>query len=353
MIALDAMGGDYAPQVAVLGAINAAKKGIPVCLFGDQEQLKILLDCNYSQWQNLPLSIQHCSEIIRMEDEPSRSVLKKQDASLVRAVKSVAQGMCQAVVSAGNSGAAMVAGTLILERMDGVMRPALAAFLPTKKGEVLCLDLGANSDCKPEYLYQFAYLGHAYACVMKNIVRPRIALLSNGAESTKGSLAVKEAHKKLLQSSLNFVGNLEARYVLEGDIDVLVCDGFAGNVLLKGMQGTARTVADLIVEEGKKTWWKRLCLLAALPLLRAVKTRFDYQQRGGALLCGVKQPLIVAHGSSNAIAIERALIFAHDVAANNILSKIARNCQEIMQSSQYYSSLFKPALRSTIAPYAE
>lgn len=318
MIAVDAMGGDYAPQAIVYGAFNAARRGISVSLFGDSAQITAILErlvvkYRLSSWKSLPITIVHTHDIISMHDEPSRGVMQKKDSSLVKAVQAVADGKASAIVSAGNSGAALVAGTLILGRVDGVLRPAIGDFLPTKSDSVFCIDLGANTDCKPEYLEQFAIMGHAYVQLLKGIEKPRIGLLSNGAEPYKGSLLVKQVYERLKGSNLNFVGNVESREMFDDHADVIVCDGFVGNVLLKGIQGTARAMIAWIDQERKKSWWYSLGLLISKGLFRSLKARLDYAKKGGSLLLGVNHPLIVAHGCSNEVAIEQAIVYAHQV----------------------------------------
>ena len=324
MIAVDAMGGDYAPHAIVYGAFNAARRGISVSLFGDLIQITSKLEqlahkYKLASWQSLPITIVHTSQKISMHDEPSRAVMHKKDSSLVKAVQTVADGKALAIVSAGNSGAALVAGTLILGRVDGILRPAIGDFLPTQSGSIFCMDLGANTDCKPEYLEQFAIMGHAYVRLMKGIEKPRIALLSNGAEAYKGSLLVKQAYELLKESGLNFVGNVESREMFEDQADVIVCDGFVGNVLLKGIQGTARAMMAWIDQERASSWWYSLGLLLSKGLFRSLKSKIDYAKKGGALLLGVNSPLIIAHGCSNEIAMEQAIVFAHQVVSEQRL----------------------------------
>lgn len=314
MIALDAMGGDFAPRETVLGAVKAAHQGVPVCLFGDETQLIPLLDEYDNQWQKLPLTLYHCSQFIEMGATPSLSVIKQQDSSLIRALNFVASGKGRAVVTAGNSGAALVAGTLILGKIDGLERPALGEFIPTEHGSLLCLDLGANTDCKPIYLYQFAVVGSAYVAMHKKINRPRVALLSNGTERYKGSSLVKQAYDLLDRSLLNFVGNVEARDIFQDPIDVLICDGFAGNVLLKSIQGTVSFAKKLLHNEINTLPWWRKCLIAInkKPLEKIFKNT-DHHQFGAALLIGLNKPLLVAHGCATSVSIERALIKAHQL----------------------------------------
>ena len=340
MIALDAMGGDYAPTVTVHGAINAAKKGIQIGLYGDQAQLHALLDRAEPSWHNLPISIIHCSQVIDMGEEPTRGVLRKKDASLVRAIEAVAQGKASAAVSAGNSGAALVAGTLIVGRTEGIVRPALGAFLPEVNGSSLfCMDLGANIDCKPEHLEQFAYMGHAYVKKVKGIEHPRIALLSNGAEPYKGPALVKKAYEILSNSTLNFVGNLEARDAFEGRADVLVCDGFSGNILIKTMQGTAYVVRQWLKQERDRSFMHRLFFMLGAGFFSGLYHKMSYAQRkGGSLLLGLKAPLIIAHGSSSAQAIENAIHFAHSMVQENFILSFNKEIALVMAQKGVFSA---------------
>lgn len=321
MIAVDAMGGDYAPRAVVLGAYKAAKSGIPLLLYGDAKQLEATLFQLDTHWDSLPIQIIDCQEIIGMGDEPGRAVLHKKKSSLVCAVKAVAEGKAQAVVTAGNSGAALVAGTLLLGRVEGVMRPAIGDFLPTKSGSVFCMDLGANVDCKPDYLVQFARMASVYVSLVNNIVDPRIALLSNGAEPYKGSAAVKQAFGMLECSGLNFVGNIEPRDMFDDRADVVVCDGFIGNMVLKAMQGTARAMVSWIDQERKQSWLYSLGLLLSKGLFKGLKRKIDYAQKGGALLLGVNHPLLIAHGCSNEIAIENAIKRAHYMVQERLVER--------------------------------
>lgn len=313
MIALDAMGGDNAPQAIVKGAIRAAKKGIPIVLIGDQRRIQDILQENEPGWRSLSFLFEDCTQEISMAEEPSRAVVNKKDSSMVRAITAVAQGRAEAVVSAGNSGAMLVASTLIIGRHESILRPAIGSYLPTKTGSIFCMDLGATTDCKPEYLVQFAQMGAAFVRSTKKINDPKIALLSNGHEPYKGSLAVKKAYELLEQSSLNFVGNIEARDIFDAAIDVLVCDGFAGNILIKSMQGTANLIADWLKQEANDSWIKKLYFALGSSIFKKIKAKSDYSKIGGAMLLGVKKPVVLAHGCSNEFAIEQAIIFAHTV----------------------------------------
>src|SRR5581483_3652741 len=244
MIAVDAMGGDYAPQEAVQGALAAAKRGVPLILFGNQDKVLPLLSHDCSGRRALPIELVHCSDVIAMDDDPVKSILRKKDSSIVRAMQAVRSGRAQAFVSAGNSGAVMAAASTIIGRVPGILRPAIGSFLPTNTGSLFCLDLGANPDCLPEYLVQFAYMGYAYVRLTKHIAQPKIALLSNGHEPYKGSSLVRKAFDLLQKTKLEFIGNIESRDIFSGQADIVVTDGFTGNILLKGIQGTANAVMD-------------------------------------------------------------------------------------------------------------
>ena len=319
MIAVDVMGGDYAPQEAVLGALAAAQKGVPLILFGNQDKIMPLLAHYYPRWRSLPIELVHCSDVIDMDEDPVRGMLRKKDSSIIRALQAVHSGKAQAFVSAGNSGAVMAAATILVGRVPGVIRPAIGSFLPTTHGSLFCLDLGANPDCKPEYLVQFAYMGYAYVRLVKHIAQPRIALLSNGHESYKGSILVKGAFDLISQTDLEFVGNIEARDIFSGRADVIVTDGFTGNVLLKGIQGTAKAVMDWMKEEASRFWIFKILLACAYPVLSRIKNRVDYAKTGGALLLGIDKPVVIAHGSSKEQAIAQAIFFAQETVDQKII----------------------------------
>lgn len=339
MIALDAMGGDYAPNVTVHGAINAAKKGIKIGLYGDEFQLTEILDSIDPSWHDLPIKLIHCSQVIGMGEEPTRSVLHKKDSSLVKAVQAVAHGNASAVVSAGNSGSVLVASTLILERAEGILRPAIGNFLPNASGApMFCMDLGANIDCKPEHLEQFAYMGHAYVKKMRGIEKPRIALLSNGAEPYKGSLLVKKTYDLLALSQLHFVGNVESRDVFDGRADVLVCDGFAGNILIKTMQGTAQAIGHWLKQEQTRSLLHRAYFLLGGRIFSRIQQKMSYAQRnGGALLLGLKHPVIVAHGCSGAQAVESAIHLAYRTVRDNFIPSFNEEVAYIMREKSIIS----------------
>ena len=330
MIAVDVMGGDYAPQEAVQGALAAAQAGVPLILFGNQDKVMPLLAYYYPRWRSLPIELVHCSDVIDMDEDPIRGFLRKKDSSIIRALKAVKSGKAKAFVSAGNSGAVMAAASIVLGRVPGVLRPAIGSFLPTMTGSLFCLDLGANPDCKPEYLEQFAYMGYAYVRLIKHIAQPKIALLSNGHESYKGSALVKGAFDLIQKTDLEFIGNIEARDIFSGRADVVVTDGFTGNILLKGIQGTAKVVMDWLKQEASISLWSRFVLSLSKSVLGRIKSKIDYAKTGGALLLGVNDPVIIAHGSSKSQAITQAILFAQSTVEQKILPTFNHTLQVLL-----------------------
>lgn len=306
VIAVDAMGGDFAPDAVLDGALLAASQGASLCLFGDKELLERLLSQRNDKWRDLPIVVDHAPDIIAMDEEPVASIQKKTKSSLVQAVQSVKAGRCKAVISAGNSGALMASATLFLGREKGIKRPAIAGFVPSSKGPVLMLDLGANTECKPEYLAQFALMGSNYAKKYLGKSTPKVALLSNGHERGKGSQLTKEAFKLISQNNnLNFLGNIEPYGIFGGDADVVVSDGFSGNVLLKTMEATfsffkreliASCKGDKVLSEWGNSFF---C---------AMSEKADVRVQGGASLLGVKGLVIVCHGNADAFAIKQAIM---------------------------------------------
>lgn len=306
MIAIDVMGGDFAPHIVLQGAVQAAREGNEVLLFGPEALMIEALDKDFSGWRSLPVQLAHASESIGMHEEAVGAVRKKQDSSLVRAIASVARGDAQAVVSAGHSGALMVASVFVLGRQEGVERPAIAGLFPARGKFVIGLDLGANTDCKPHHLIQFAQLGIEYARSMLGLERPRLALLANGEEDVKGSMLTKEVFQLLKQDpGFNFIGNREPHDVLGGDVDIFVCDGFTGNIFLKTFEA--------VYAERTAAFYK--CIDAEAFLDHATREKIkenfavsDFVEKiGGALLVGVKGPVFVCHGAAQAHDITQAI----------------------------------------------
>ena len=303
MIALDVMGGDHAPEQIILGALNVAKKSIPLILVGPQEVITEHLYRHDPNWQNYPITICNSGSVIAMDEDPVNAVRQKKDSSIVRIIELVKAGQANCAISAGNSGAVMVAASFILGRMEKVDRPAIAGLLPTSTGKkVLALDLGANTECRPNNLVQFAYLADDCARNMLNIPNPRIALLSNGQEDCKGSLVTKEAFALLKNSKLNFVGNLEPFDIFDHKTDIVISDGFAGNIFLKTLEGAFELLAKLVKKdaEHKKIFDSKICDFV-------YNTAKGALYSGGAVLLGVKGNVIICHGNSTADVIENAI----------------------------------------------
>lgn len=316
MIAVDVMGGDRAPGVIVQGALRAAKK-VPVLLVGPEREVRELLHQIDPGWETSNITLCDAPQVINMGEEPVSAVRKKGDSSLVKAVSCVKDGKALAALSAGNSGALMVAATFILGREENLERPAIAGFFPsTNDRKTLVLDLGANTECRPQHLEQFAYRGSAYVASAFGIEQPTVALLANGTEDKKGSLLIKETFALLSKGSLNFVGNVEPFDIFQGRVDVVVCDGFAGNVLLKTMEASFELFAHMmqrqIDKEHGQTVWKSQLQLWSEYFLNDVSSCLGHRKYGGALLLGVKGNIVVCHGNSDAQAIENAILFAWD-----------------------------------------
>lgn len=341
MIAVDAMGGDYAPHAIVAGSIKASQTGIPVQLFGDEHKIVPLLYHLDKKWEQLPLSFIHCSECIEMEDMPTKSLSKKKDASLVRAMEALSLNKVEAVLSAGNTGAVLVAATLIVGRIPGISRPAIGEFLPTKEGSVFFMDLGANVDCRPDHLVQFAFMANAYVSLMSQKFSPRIALLSNGHEPYKGNAVSKKAYDLLLQSGLNFIGNRESRDIFSSDCtDIVVCDGFAGNVLLKTMQGVGKAISAWMLQEYRQSLTARMVFSLSSGYCKRSFLKIDYEAKGGSPFLGVNKPVVVAHGCSSERAIESAIIYTHHLVKENIIEKFKQNVSGQVRDMSPSSCLF-------------
>lgn len=303
MIALDVMGGDYAPEQIIIGALNAAKKSIPLILVGPQDIVKEFLYKYDLNWQNYPITLCDAASVIAMDEEPVNAVRQKKDSSIVKIIELVKTGQANVAMSAGNSGAVMVAASFILGRIDKLDRPAIAGLIPTSTGKkVLALDLGANTECRPNNLVQFAYLADNYAKNILDIQNPRIALLSNGQEDCKGSLITKEAFSLLKNSNLNFVGNIEPFDIFEHKTDIVVSDGFSGNIFLKTLEGAFELLAKLVKKdaERKKIFDSKVCDFV-------YDTAKSELYSGGAVLLGVKGNVIICHGNSSAEVIENTI----------------------------------------------
>jgi glycerol-3-phosphate acyltransferase PlsX len=332
-IAVDAMGGDHAPDEVVAGAVRAASAlGVEIALVGPAARLSALLRAHHAQ--RLPIEIVDAPEVIEMHESPAMAVRKKRRSSIHVMLQQIREGKAAAAISAGNTGAAMGAGLLTLGRIPTIDRPAIAAVLPTlQKTPAILLDVGANVDCRPKHLLQFGVMGHVYAHRVLGIPSPRVAILSNGEEATKGNELTIRAAELLRDSGLNFIGNVEGRDFFSGLADVVVCDGFVGNVALKFIEGLALALRQVVRDELGGGVGPLLGLYLA-PLKRRgmnLWRRMDYREYGGAPLLGVNGIVIIAHGSSNAWAIRNAIRVAAEAAERQIVEPIAAEMAQIEQ----------------------
>ena len=324
-IAVDAMGGDFAPEKIVKGAAWAARRfGCEIVLVGDEEKIKSILTKENRQ-SDERIQIVNATQIIEMNEHPAEAVRSKKDASVVVATRLVKEGKCDAVLSAGSTGAAVTAAQLILRRIKGIARPTIATPIPTREGVTLLLDSGANVDSKPEHLVQSAVMGSIYSELVFGVSKPRVGLLNIGEEDTKGNEQAKLTYPLLKDNpSINFTGNAEGRDIPKGDFDVVVCDGFVGNVVLKFAEGMAKVVFRM-VKDGIKNGGllARLGALLVMPALRKLGKRLDVSEYGGAPLLGVGGCVIISHGSSNEKAICNAIGVANEFVKNNVLQRIS------------------------------
>ena len=332
-IALDAMGGDYAPEVVVEGGVWAARElGVEVILVGREEAIRQQLEKHDTSGLSLP--IVHARQVIEMTDKPAPAVKAKKDSSMVVGMDLVKKGEAQAFVSAGNSGGVMVAALFGLGRIKGIQRPALCAISLSREGPLCILDVGANTDCKPLYLFQFAIMGSVYMERVMGIENPRAGIVSTGEEEGKGSQLVLEAYQLLKGSGLNFIGNVEGKDVFSGLADVVVTDGFTGNVMVKLAEGVASLFAGIIEEEIKRSPLTALGGLLAKPAFRQVKSRLDYSEYGGVPLLGVEGVVIVGHGRSNAKAIKNALRMAKRTVEGGMIEAIKEEIERRVEGER-------------------
>jgi glycerol-3-phosphate acyltransferase PlsX len=325
-VALDAMGGDNAPGEIVAGAVQAAREfDMGVYLVGREDAIKAELAKHDTNGLDLP--ILHTDEVIEMGEHPANAVRRKKKASMNLALELVRDGQALGAVSAGNSGAMLAASLFTLKRLPGVERPALGGVFPTRTGACLIIDMGANTDCKPEYLLQFALMGSIYMERIFHITSPRVGLLANGEEEGKGNQQVVDTYSLLKADAsilnLNFIGNVEGRDIPAGNTDVIVCDGFVGNVVLKLSEGLAESLIGMIREQMSSTLINKLAAAVLAPGLRKMFKRLDYAEYGGVPLLGVNGSAIVSHGRSNARAIKNALRVARQTAETGVATAIA------------------------------
>jgi len=313
-VAVDAMGGDRAPEEVVAGALAAATDRIEPVLFGRREALEPLAE---------GLEVVHADEIVEMDEKPSDAAREKRGSSMFAACRAVGEGDAQAVVSAGNTGAMLAAGLLEIRRLPDVHRPAIAVPLPSVGGTSVLIDAGANADARPEHLLQFAQMGAVFAQEILAIREPKVALLSIGEEPEKGNRLVRETHPLLEESSLRFVGNVESRDLLAHAADVVVCDGFTGNMALKLMEGTIKTLLDELRGEIGATARGKLGGLLIRPAARGLRRRLDPETYGGAYLLGLRGLSVIAHGNSSRTAIANAITLGAQGARANVVERVA------------------------------
>ena len=317
-IAVDAMGSDQAPAVEVEGAVQAAAQyGISIVLVGQEDRVHEILRSHDTS--GLPIEVVHASEVITMEESAATAARRKKDSSVRVAARLMRDSGVFGIVSAGNTGAVMATVKMVLGTLPVVDRPALSTVLPTQKGKpAILLDVGANVDCKPHHLEQFAIMGDVYSRAIFGIRRPRVGLLSIGEEDSKGNELTKEAFKSLKRAALNFIGNVEGRDIFRGDVDVIVCDGFTGNVALKLSEGLIETFTAMLGQELQKTLSAKVGYIFAQKAFREFQRRLDYSEYGGAPLLGMKGITIVCHGRSNANAIKNAIRVANEFRKHNV-----------------------------------
>ena len=331
-IAVDAMGGDGAPQTIIRGALESVtESGISVCLVGPQRRLRREL----GRFRILPsgLELVDAPDVVGMND-PAISVLRgKKHSSLNVCAELVREGRATAMVTAGNTGAAWVAAKTALGMIDGVDRPALAAVVPKKKSHTLILDVGANMECKPHQLVQFAVMGFFYAEAVLGVSSPKVGLMSVGQEESKGGPQARERNRVLQAAGINFIGNVEGGDVFNADVDVIVCDGFTGNVILKVAEGFGEMVVGMLMDEARQSPMYGAGLLMAKGAFRNLRSRVDYSEYGGAPLLGVDGACLIGHGRSSAKAIRNAVHFAASYASCGVIERIGDKILEVLASS--------------------
>ena len=335
-IAVDAMGGDYAPEEVVLGAIEAVKAyKYDVVLVGDEKKIRKVM-AEHGSEESERLTIVHAAEVIEMDEHPAQAIRKKKDASIVVATRLVKEGVCDAVVAPGSTGAAVTAALLGLGRIKGIERPCIATPIPSKKGVSVLLDSGANSDSKPNHLVQAAIMGTHYAKYIFNIESPKIGLLKIGAEASKGNELSQTTYPMLeATKTISFYGNIEGRDITEGIVDVVVCDGFVGNVILKFGEGIALFIMQLVKDSIRKGGiLAKLGAMAVMPAFKHLKKRLDFTEYGGAPLLGVDGSFIICHGSSKAKTIRHAVRVAGELVEEDVVGHIRSSIEEEGQEDE-------------------
>ncbi|HUX23790.1 MAG TPA: phosphate acyltransferase PlsX [Burkholderiales bacterium] len=324
-VAIDCMGGDHGPGVTVSAALSFQKSHphSNIILVGLQQTIEAELRARHAVL-GPNLRLQNATQTVGMDEAPSLAIRGKKDSSMRVAVDLVKSGEAHACVSAGNTGALMAISRFVLKTLPGIDRPAIAGILPTMKGEVYVLDLGANVNCTPEHLLQFAIMGAMLVSAMQHKERPSIGLLNIGEEEIKGNEVVKQTAELLRASGLNFYGNVEGDDIFKGTTDVVVCDGFVGNVALKSIEGVVKMLRSFLTDEFKRNWFTYLCGILALPVLSAFKHRVDPARYNGASLLGLKGIVVKSHGSADAFGFEKAIERAFDEVREGVLQRISQ-----------------------------
>ncbi len=327
-LAIDAMGGDHGPHVTVPAALKALKSDdqLNVVLVGLSDAIEAELKANKAS-TSARLRVHHASEVVTMDESPQSALKNKKDSSMRVAINLVKSGEANACVSAGNTGALMATARFVLKTLPGIDRPAIASTLPSEKGNTYMLDLGANADCTPEHLYQFAIMGAMLVSCVEHKERPTVGLLNIGSEDIKGNEVVKQAGELLRASHLNFYGNVEGDDIFKGTTDLVVCDGFVGNVSLKTTEGLAHMMGKFLTQEFKKSWLTKLMALCALPVLKAFKKRLDPRRYNGASFLGLRGIVVKSHGGADQIAYLSAIHVAIEEARSGVLRRITEQLE--------------------------
>jgi len=326
-LAVDAMGGDHGPKVTIPASINALSKydQLHIILVGDKELIQKELQKN--KYTNTRLSIQHASEVVEMDESPQSALKNKKDSSMRVAINLIKEEKAQACVSAGNTGALMATARYVLKMLPGIDRPAIASSLPSQKGTTYMLDLGANTDCTAEHLLQFAVMGAMLVSSVTGNSKPSVGLLNIGSEDIKGNEIVKEAGELLRRSHLNFYGNVEGNDIFKGTTDVVVCDGFVGNVALKTAEGIAQLMGRFLTQEFKRNWITKLMAFVSLLVLNRFKKRLDPRRYNGASFLGLKGIVVKSHGGADSYSFFFAIQTAIEESKNNVLEKIQKQLE--------------------------
>ena len=336
-IILDAMGGDHAPAAPVLGAIEAAKVfGTQITLVGREAEILAVLKENGMDALPEGMQIANAEDVVDMHDDPARVIHKRKDSSMVVGLKMLSDGQGDAFISAGSTGALLTGATLIVKRVKGIRRAAMGPAMPNKAGgKTIIVDCGANAECTPEFLLQFGLVGSLHAKKSLGVENPKVGLLNIGTEDSKGTQLQKDAYALLKDAGerglINFVGNVEARDVPLGAVDVVVCDGFAGNVLLKSIEGTAMFMGSLMSKMFKKNLLSKLAALLVMKDIKAFKKMLDYREIGGTQFLGIRKPVIKAHGSSDALAFRNAIRQAAQAAEADISAELEAGLQALTE----------------------